>query len=498
MRYHGNYCGPGWSAGKYQSSVVSSVPAVDEFDDTCKEHDASYAMDDDLLWADLKFAGKNLVSLRPKRMLAGALVGVQGVGRSVDRLFQPKQSTKASMTNNLRQAINNGTCPRNVTRGAATRGGKPTQLMGKSAQQKRSHANGLEQVTEVLSFRKIGGGTTRVTAPLGISQQFRPAPAIKTQVGDGVRIKTTVMAGRATAATQSAVPEITFSFPITPLATNNAEIQQLCQLYEQFRFNSITIRFHPYQGTNSGGEVMLVVHERAIDILPNADSSTFYSRCLTGHNTALTPLWCPIALTPTIDTSWKVVDSYNTGTLEECTSGFIYMLTDGTTAIPGYLALDIDMQFATMKYNPRSVVSGSYQGPSLGFTATLTTAASAAGTNFLMTVATAAFTPGDIYHTTFLAQGSTPPTGTTFANLLQISNGSGTATPYTLRSNSTLFARALTATTIQLYYTWAAANQGTSAVTDADDMQIATTTSAVGSFRNVRFTQLKNATAPTN
>jgi len=44
MRYHGNYCGPNWSAGKHQESVIdNNVPAVDEFDQTCLEHDAKYA-----------------------------------------------------------------------------------------------------------------------------------------------------------------------------------------------------------------------------------------------------------------------------------------------------------------------------------------------------------------------------------------------------------------------------------------------------------------------
>lgn len=37
--YHGNYCGPNYSAGKFQTSVANSdVPAVDAFDETCKRH----------------------------------------------------------------------------------------------------------------------------------------------------------------------------------------------------------------------------------------------------------------------------------------------------------------------------------------------------------------------------------------------------------------------------------------------------------------------------
>lgn len=42
--YHGNYCGPGWSAGKYQESVWDeSVKPVDELDQLCMYHDGIYA-----------------------------------------------------------------------------------------------------------------------------------------------------------------------------------------------------------------------------------------------------------------------------------------------------------------------------------------------------------------------------------------------------------------------------------------------------------------------
>lgn len=41
--FHGNYCGPYWSAGKIQQSVLSNVAPIDDFDATCKEHDGAYA-----------------------------------------------------------------------------------------------------------------------------------------------------------------------------------------------------------------------------------------------------------------------------------------------------------------------------------------------------------------------------------------------------------------------------------------------------------------------
>ena len=60
FKLHGNYCGPGWSDGKYQPSVRdgSSKP-IDELDDACREHDSSYATpDSDLANADDRLASR--------------------------------------------------------------------------------------------------------------------------------------------------------------------------------------------------------------------------------------------------------------------------------------------------------------------------------------------------------------------------------------------------------------------------------------------------------
>lgn len=81
-RIHGNYVGPGWSAGKYQGSVADSdVQPVDEFDKTAMEHDAAYAKKKNLKKADYKFFrdnwGKGFV-----RSAAALAVGAQGYLRS--------------------------------------------------------------------------------------------------------------------------------------------------------------------------------------------------------------------------------------------------------------------------------------------------------------------------------------------------------------------------------------------------------------------------------
>lgn len=47
--YHGNWCGPGWSAGKWKDAVDLTeeefmVPAKDKLDEACKNHDINIAL----------------------------------------------------------------------------------------------------------------------------------------------------------------------------------------------------------------------------------------------------------------------------------------------------------------------------------------------------------------------------------------------------------------------------------------------------------------------
>lgn len=83
FRYHGKYCGPGWSAGRYQGSVAKGPKADDEFDETCRIHDKAYAENQNLKEADYKFYRSN-IGRGFKRSAAALAVGLQGYMRSED------------------------------------------------------------------------------------------------------------------------------------------------------------------------------------------------------------------------------------------------------------------------------------------------------------------------------------------------------------------------------------------------------------------------------
>lgn len=94
IRYHGNYCGPGWSAGQHQASVAygEGPPAIDEFDETCRVHDGKYNSGGDLKEADEVFYRQN-IGRGLKRSAAALAVGFQGMFRKKNSSMYPTPQT---------------------------------------------------------------------------------------------------------------------------------------------------------------------------------------------------------------------------------------------------------------------------------------------------------------------------------------------------------------------------------------------------------------------
>lgn len=103
LRVHGNWVGPGWSAGKRQGSTLDySVPYIDDFDRTGREHDFDYDIGNNLETADYNFFKDNFLKGNPftwtglKRWGSTAVIGAQAVGRTLGLI--PKQAKFRRLT----------------------------------------------------------------------------------------------------------------------------------------------------------------------------------------------------------------------------------------------------------------------------------------------------------------------------------------------------------------------------------------------------------------
>lgn len=123
FRYHGNYVGPGWSAGRYQPSVAySNVPAIDEFDETARKHDRAYALKNRLKRADYQFYKEN-IGKGFKRSLAALAVGAQGFLRKpeISRFGFKKQFFSSKEKNKMPPV------KRRLSFGSISSGGPPSK-----------------------------------------------------------------------------------------------------------------------------------------------------------------------------------------------------------------------------------------------------------------------------------------------------------------------------------------------------------------------------------
>jgi hypothetical protein len=454
MRYHGNYCGPNWSAGQHQLSVTSDVPAIDDFDETCKMHDAAYATATDLEAADWQFAADNLATTNPKRWLAGGLVGVQGLVRSLDRLTTPITKSPNTMQNMQTRVL------------------KPSLRGAKALQRPASET-----------------GVTTVAAPAVIGSVIRGQRSVtirKDRTSISLSVSTCV--GRPAAASQALLPEVIACQYLTPLTLGNDEVQNMTRVYQHFRIKRATIHFRAFQGTNTGGEVMIVANDDPnYKPINTSIGSAFYQKSLNTQHSTMTPIWCNTSMELPVDSGWKVCDNNNSTTIEEFASGVFYIYSDGGTAIAGYFLVDMDIDFEGLRFNPRNLVSGSFLGLGQRFSAT--TPIGTLNANATLTITQQ--TVGDIYAVVLSSTGATFGTGSTSNTLFALQSGSG-SNPFTVTGSLLLYGRANTTSSMDLFTTYdSAIGSDTS-----DRLIYGVTTTTVTTFPTVVITQLRNSTQP--
>lgn len=120
FKYHGNYCGPGWSEGKYQESVEGTRTPVDKLDQLCKEHDSAYARGEDLFQADLNLAIKSIF-IDPKLSL---VIGGQALLRKLN-IMTRKGKKNVKLSKKEKQGV------RTIARQVGRRGRKPRNRNGR-------------------------------------------------------------------------------------------------------------------------------------------------------------------------------------------------------------------------------------------------------------------------------------------------------------------------------------------------------------------------------
>lgn len=316
-RIHGNWVGPGWSAGKYQSSVADdSVDAVDEFDQTAKDHDFHYAQTDDpelLDYFDELFYKQN-IGKGLKRTLSALAVKYFG------KMARGKQIS--------------GKKKQIVARKAAR---KAKKVVARRSNQ--SH-NG--------SVMRGGQSIPRLKAPTAVTRKRKGGKRSRPSTNkDGIIEKGTAYLGTVSVTSTTGVGDILNSLEVHPRTCANDMIKFFLNFYEKWKFIKWSVEYVPQVGTNTDGNI-LMYHDPDVYDAPGLNANAI-PKGLSASRYADFPVYskrtvsCKWPKGPQLWTSFDGVDNRNSS------AGYVFVMSNSIFSAAktmGTLVLHYELAFS--------------------------------------------------------------------------------------------------------------------------------------------------------
>lgn len=269
IKYHGNWCGPGWSDGKYQSSVRGFAPAIDEFDETCRQHDFQHADGHDLDLADARFVEDNFGTSLKRSAAALAVYANHKLRNTVqnnNQQIMPKINNSSS-----RLRGNNGQR-------------KPTKPVSTSSMQNNTTRSGNDV------FR---------SAPVSISaRRTGTKPVISTT-------KTGIVVSHRTflAPVENSILFTVDSYATNPgLGSTFPWLSKIASRYDKYRFKKLRFEYRSVCATSTSGVAMMSFDYDAADDVPVSKQDQAQTIPNAENN-----VWMNNDLTVPCDSTWRFV-----------------------------------------------------------------------------------------------------------------------------------------------------------------------------------------------
>lgn len=384
FRYHGNWCGPGWSDGRYVQSTHGFAPAVDEFDETCRQHDFALSGGRSDRAADKAFYEAN-IGRGTKRTVAALLV----LGRSMaDRAFAGNKQTEETTTMN-KQSL---------------RGAKAKQQKGQGRPTPHN---------------------TRVAAPVSIGSVVRAVKTQHVQTKNGA-----ILRGTDFIAPVEGTGVATFglgkSALLSPAYFLSTFLGNMARSFEKYRWNKLRIHYVPKVATSAAGQIVLCSSHSVSEPCLSGESGTFLQRAMSQGNAAMGPLWMENYIDIEVKKDFKMVDPATTSDPDDAIAEelqvYVQTLASGQV---GYLYAEYEVEFTELTYQPHATSIPIPTGPGLRVILADQLAVNAAGDDWTLvdtgaSLNLASVPNGAIYRAVFDLQGSNPYTGGSFGNGFQL------------------------------------------------------------------------------
>ncbi len=372
--FHGNWCGPYWSDGQLQTSVLGFAPPIDEFDVSCREHDFVYAVGGDVEAADQKFFqdnfGHGLV-----RSIAATGVRLYSIIRDVfpDNKILSQQSSQIMSKKNLRSTNS------------------------------KSSSMANQPTTKI----------TKTSIPASIGFQIKSNLPKIVRSADKARIIGTDFAGTVTACNTS-VYNPAQDVLLNPIYYNGSQLGTLSRAFSQYRMIRATLEYIPQVATSTPGQLIMVSNRSLKEPFISGSASNFLSRALSQYEATASPLWDICRFECKCSQEWRPIDVLIDSDLDDTVDHEVQVYAIGSTLQQvGILLLHYEIEFRDPIYTLHSTNIPCDIG---GVYATLAddSAANAVNDAIALNNSSISFnqwTQGAVFRMVFIQAASVVPTG---------------------------------------------------------------------------------------
>lgn len=258
FRYHGSFCGPGWSDGQYKADAAGFATPVSYFDACCKDHDRAIGNGDDRFTADLEFAR---CALRAGRVIESIAVPVYGLLAGKHKMVKNKNTPKPPTFGKQKVLmIAPPTNKKNANNGNDSKIAAPVSIATKRTSKSAKVVNGPDGSIRVSHRAFI--------APLGCQTNFT---AIKIPCNPG----------------------LSGSFPW---------LSKLARKYDMYRVVSLKYMYRSVTATSTPGVIMFSFDYDAADELPTSKAKQAQTVPCVETN-----CWATMDLPVKCDGTWRYV-----------------------------------------------------------------------------------------------------------------------------------------------------------------------------------------------
>jgi len=142
--------------------------------------------------------------------------------------------------------------------------------------------------------------------------------------------------------------------PLTPAAFVDSTLRQYLQMFNKFRFKSITAHYITSSPTSANGDVMFYYAKNRESVFLNQTSGNLLPFVISDPNTVIGPQWQNHSATFKCDDDWKSCDYGMDDDVGGYAAGEVFLLSKtSTTDSPGYVLFDYLIEFKEKSIIPR-------------------------------------------------------------------------------------------------------------------------------------------------